>query len=604
MAAAKKTRTKAAARVAGDTPFDDFDLQKAKEVITNALPDTFEATEKFYEGDHWQDGEGWMGPTPSGETFEGEQKLVEDVMGNLEERFVSKNVIREMVKRHVRGVAGRDPVWTFDVRRPLPAGQKRTATEDRLISEVADALDIWYKKRRVHLAVKEVASMSCRAGRGLYRLYTPPGLTVTRGTGDEAVTGVPRVRTLAEALEYIYVSTPSPKDATLYTDEESQQQLGVLVYQPIDPSTLKPTAKEVVELTYLDGRRPIIESETNIRRIEGNTDDSVTYSLGGRLPMIEVDRAEPLIDQQIHESQKALNLALSMLPRTMVTAGFLERIFLDAQMPGEWEYDNEGNRKPGTFKPSKHWTGAGTSAYLRGIEYDPKEGEQKIKDPKVVFRDPVDPSGAIKAAQFHYLTLLEMGNQAHIVLTGEAIVSGKSREQARADYDSSLQDTKGPLEEGSAQLLETVLAMAENFMGAPGRYTTTLRAVFRLHVFTGPISWEERKQNDESVKAGTMSTQSAIQQSGNPDADAEIAQIAAERNDNMSYLLNLSDAFQKLSSGMPAELAAEVLGIDPAIVAKMTAALDAEALRDKPPAPTPTPKPKPKKKTGGTSGGA
>lgn len=589
MAARKK---KSATSAAGaTTPFVDFDLQKIKRVISLGLPKTLEVTEKFYAGDHWQDGEGWIGPTPSVE----DEKLVEDVMANLEERFVSKNVIREMVKRHVRGVAGRDPVWSFDVRRPLPAGNKRTATEEKLISEVADAIDVWYKKRRVHSAVKEIASMSCRGGKGLYRLYTPSGMTVTKGEGEDAVTGVPRAKTLAEALEFIFVSTPSLNDATIYTDEMTQQQLGVLLYRPMDSKTLQPSAQDVAELTYLDGSVPIVESKTILRRIEGTEATEVQYPLGGRLTMIEVDRSEPLIDKQIHESQRAINLAISMLPRTMVTAGFLERIFLDAQMPGEWEYDDDGNRKPGSFKPTKHWTGAGTTAYMRGIDYDPKEGETKLKDPKVVFRDPVDPSGAIKAAQFHYLQMLEMGNQAHIVLTGEAIVSGKSREQARADYDSSLQDTKGPLEEGTAQLLDTVLAMAETFMNAPGKYTTPLRAVFRCHIYTGPISWEERKQNDESVKAGTLSVQSAIQQSGNPDADAEIAQISAEKKDNMNYIDKLADAFQKLSSGMPAELAAEVCGIDPAIVGKMTAALDAQALRDNPPAPAPT---------GGTSGGA
>lgn len=592
MAPKKKKPAASAAGVAVTSPFADFDLQKAKRVISLAIPDTLEVTEKFYEGNHWQDGEGWIGPTPSLDN----EKLTEDVMADLEERFVSKNVIREMVKRHVRGVAGRDPVWSFDVRRPLPAGQKRTATEDKLIAEVADAIDIWYKKRRVHLAVKEIASMSCRGGKGLYRLYTPSGLTVTKASGDTEITGVPRAKTLAEALEYIYVSTPSLNDAVIYTDEATQQSLGVLVYHPMETATLQPSAQEVAEFTYLDGQRPLADSKTILRRREGTTDTQVQYPLGGRLTMIEIDRTEPLIDKQIHESQKALNLAISMLPRTMVTAGFLERIFLDAQMPGEWDYDNEGNRVPGSFKPSKHWTGAGTTAYIRGIDFDPKEGETKVKDPKVVFREPVDPSGAIKAAQFHYLQMLEMGNQAHIVLTGEAIVSGKSREQARADYDSSLQDTKGPLEEGSAQLLDTVLAMAETFMNAPGRYTLPLRATFRCHIYTGPISWEERKQNDESVKAGTLSVQSAIQQSGNPDADAEVAQIASERNDNMNFLSQLAEAFQRLSAGMPAELAAEVLGIDQAIIGKMTAALEAEAKRNAPP-----PKPKP---AGSSSGGA
>lgn len=573
--APKKKKTVASATVS-TTPFDDFDLNKAKRVIALAVPKTLEVTEKFYEGDHWQDGEGWIGPMPP--TVDDD--LIEDVMSNLEKGFVSKNVIREMVKRHVRGVAGRDPVWTFDVRRALPAGTERTPAENKLIAEVADAMDVWYNQRGVHLAIKECASMSCRGGKGLYRLYIPSGVAVTSGE----VFGVPRAKTLAEALEYIYVSTPSLKDATIYTDEATQQQVGVLVYNPLDTKTLTNLTQEVTELTLLDGSRPLVNSQTRIRRLEGTkTPEEAPFKLGGRLTMIEIDRSEPLIDKQIQESQRALNLAISMLPRTMVTAGFLERIFFDARMPGEWKYDPEGNRIPGSFKPTKHWVGAGTTAYMSGIDYDPKEGETKIKDPKVVFREPVDPSGAIKAAQFHYLSLLEMGNQAHIVLTGEAIVSGKSREQARADYDSSLQDTKGPLEKGTAQLLETVLAMAENFMNAPGKYTSTLRAVFRLHVFTGPISWEERKQNDESVKAGTMSTQSAIQQSGNPDADAEIAQIAAERKDNMNYLQLLSDAFQKLSSGMPAELAAEVLGIDPAIISQMVVALDAEAKRNAPP---------------------
>ena len=99
-------------------------LKQATESIPDAAAEWLRANQKFYQGDHWQDGAGWSGPMP-----EPEHPLFRDLLLEIRRGFVSKNTISEVVKRHVAGVLGREPAWSLALRRPLaeeepPAGSR------------------------------------------------------------------------------------------------------------------------------------------------------------------------------------------------------------------------------------------------------------------------------------------------------------------------------------------------------------------------------------------------------------------------------------------------------------------------------------------------
>src|SRR5687768_12346561 len=61
----------------------------------------------FYDGDHWQNGNGWIGAKPL-VTHGLNQTLLQ-----IKEAFVSENVIAEVVDRHIGGILGREPLWGF-----------------------------------------------------------------------------------------------------------------------------------------------------------------------------------------------------------------------------------------------------------------------------------------------------------------------------------------------------------------------------------------------------------------------------------------------------------------------------------------------------------
>jgi hypothetical protein len=82
-----------------------------------------------------------------------------------------------------------------------------------------------------------------------------------------------------------------------------------------------------------------------------------------------------------------------MLPRNVVTGGFLERVLLNAQMPGYW-VDANGNRTTDInarkkFVALPYKAGAGTTNFVRGMDYlDAKTGETKVTDPQIQWREP------------------------------------------------------------------------------------------------------------------------------------------------------------------------------------------------------------------------
>lgn len=93
---------------------------QARSAIARTVPETYAEARRYHDGDHWQEGKGWIGTQPmaTGETA----TIVQDL---IRKSFLSANKVRDVVRRHVAGVAGRAPSWRFVPDRPPTPRRRR-----------------------------------------------------------------------------------------------------------------------------------------------------------------------------------------------------------------------------------------------------------------------------------------------------------------------------------------------------------------------------------------------------------------------------------------------------------------------------------------------
>jgi hypothetical protein len=492
------------------SPFDSLTLQSIAE-RAKSTPTAPGATQnrRFYDGDHWQEGTAWQGPQPAADDPAGLAAMVE-----IKRAFVSKNAIREVAGRHVAGVVGREPAWGFTPKRPIKTGKQPTKAEQTLIDEAEAALTTWWDERGGLALLQEAAATLLLTGRASVRLFVPPGLMV------DGV--VPPSNDLAEQLGRIFLHHPAPDMATVIVDAATQQRCSVYCYREGE--------QERAEISYED----MATGETVLAILGGEGRiTEVRLPLGGHLLMGEALR-QAIVTEQVRSAQMQLNLARTMEGRNAVQGGFLERIVLGGQMPGEYvddptaTPDSEGRRR--RFKPKAMRIGAGRTNWIAGIPIkDPATGNVTgYTTPSVVYRDPVSPETFQATSRGAYLAILEEVSQLHAAIAGDATASGTSREQARADFEKSLGPTKAQIDKLGRWLLETALTLASHFAGQPKRFEG-LRAVMDCRIDTGPLGSEERRALLEQHEKGALSLETLLAMLGVEDVKAELTRIAAEK---------------------------------------------------------------------------
>lgn len=488
------------------TPFDNLSLSDIDTQFPRVAPHT-KAARLFYDGNHWQGGAGWVGPMLP---LDDPSALA--MFAEIARAFVAENAIGEAVDRHRSGVVGREPAWGFTVKRPLKAGKKPTNAEQTLIDEAEALLTAWWDERSLLKLMQTAVVTLLLSGRASLRVFIPAGL-LDNGRippGD-----------MQTSLRRIFVSHPAPDAATLMTNDLTQAGCSVFRYE-VD-------RQHRVELSYLDA------DVTVLRVIGAGEPQYARLNLGGRLLMCEMTRAA-LISETVIGNQKQLNLAKSMLGRNVIQGGFLERIFLNAQGPGEWIADTsvpEGRR----FVPKPLRTGAGRTNFISGQPIRDNDGRiTGYAGASVVFRDPVVVDTFIATEANSERSILKETRQLHALIAGDATASGESRKQARADFATSLLLTKIEVDRAGRWLLETVLALAALASGQPDRYTG-LRATCDCHVDTGPLSGDEINQILAQVAQDLLSPETAMGRLGVDDVDAEQQRIDIARQGRINRTL-------------------------------------------------------------------
>lgn len=526
-------------------------VANAKQLTT--IPDYAHISRRFLSGDHWQKGEGWIGPSPHpGE--EGAAQLLEEI----ERAFTSRNVISEVISRHASGIMGREPAWRLVPRRYLGKNESPTAEEEKLADEAEAYLTHWWNERGIHALLLKAVETVLWAERSALRMYVPKGLLREGRNGAGKPVKFIKARDLGEALDLLYLGHPDVLQSAVHTLPSSMRPVGLYLYEE-EPYTGAYAANNTVsgvtrmELCYLDGK------DTVLRTVVDGESGTFHLNLGGRILMHQLERP-PFITEQVHASQRAFNLSLSMVPRNVVTSGFLERVLLNAQMPGDWEVDEQGDRV--RFIPKPYHTGAGTTNFVRGLDFtDQETGRAHITNPSVHWREPVDVAPSINAKNSHYYDILDECAQSHILVQSSKYASGKAREHSRTDYINSLLPTRTTTEQAGRWVLETALAAAEQFIGQPGLYTSKLRADFSCRPDYGPVTADERRAMSENVDKRIVARETAMYFNGIDDTDAENAKINEEEGTVLGIAMERAKVLgELLRSGVDLQFAARQAG--------------------------------------------
>jgi hypothetical protein len=486
------------------TPFDSLTIKQLLDLL-NATPEWVRTNTRFYDGDHWQDGEAWVGPRPKPNEPGGREVLAE-----IARQFVSTNVIREVVNRHRDGVISREPNWGFTVARPLRDNEQATTAERALIDEAEAALTTWWDERSTHGTLQDVIAQALLADWCVLRLYLPPAYVSDQGV-------VEQVEDLSTALDRLWLDIPTANQALHYRDRRSMQRAGVYSYEE--------EGQKRAELTFVDGEATVVqiigEGEGDARIIE-----ETRLPLGGRLITFEV-RVTALVTEQLRQLQRALNASITMMEHNVMLAGFVERVISNAEMPYDLVDDpaNPGKQKR-VYRP--HQVGMGKTTSLIGLPIRDDKGKiTGYTNPSVDWRQPVDVTTFVQTDEALYKRMLKETKQLHALISGDAAASGESRKQALTDFVSSLTTTAAAVNALTRWLLETVLALAAHLCGRSGAFEG-LRSTVNTRLYVGPLSSEDRKAIIEMYKEKLISRETAMSLLEVEDVDAELARLNAE----------------------------------------------------------------------------
>jgi hypothetical protein len=497
-----------------------FSTRRSPGAIANTL---------YYESDHWQKGDGWIGAKPL------VTNSYNQTMLQIKDAFVSENVIAEVVDRHVGGILGREPLWGFvpqatvsqsaQTRRKrfaklfsfiFPSSQNVSAAHlDRFAQEADEALTVWWDQGQPRKRLKEAIAKCLNEERVLLRLLVPRGLYNDKKE-------IPVQPSLADALKLLHIQVVTSDKGGVFIDSTTQKPFGLYVY--------KVEQSQCVELSYVDDVgetvHQILSDDPKL------VAQPVAYDMQGRLWMHEVQR-KPLITEQIRSNQKSLNLALTMMMRNVNLAGNLERVIMNAERPKRKirVVDNSAQGYHEETVDSDWLTGPGVSNLLSGLLVRDDDGKIIGRaNPNISYKDPVAIDTFVGTRAEYRECILGQAQQIHVMISGDSTVSGRSREQARAEYRGSLLDTKEPLDDAGRWILEGGLRIAAQFCNRVGDFAG-LRCDFDSRIEDGPISPEERSANREDVAAKLLSRESAMSRNGTEDTDSEKLKIAEDQAD-------------------------------------------------------------------------
>jgi hypothetical protein len=415
---------------------------------------------KYYDGDHW---DSWIGPKPSDPQREEDVKRV----------FVSLNLVKECVDRHARCLIGKFPNWYLkdaSGERP-PEGSEAEVQLQQWIERVferAATADRLSTEEITNPFFEAVVSLLLD-GRSHLRLWQPTRFADL--DDDIERTHLHSIRDGGVTLDYSIVDG--------FLDEIRYACNGKLEVQKLDGKTLTIDNGETDE----NGQPKPYEVDT-----------------GGRWAITTL-KAAPLVTRQITQLQDSLNFALTMMMRDQEQSGFLERLFINIQAPGEDVQQPDGSIR---FVPEEMARGVGIDQFLSTVP----DRDGKPVTGEVVMSQPIGPDHYLKTIERLIDAIYNQFGQGHMIGSGDGAINGVSRVQMRADFEQILQGHAHTIQAAFANVFNVVLRLL-----GYDQYT----CVVELRPTTGKLMPDEIKAIIEEHNADLLDQAGAIVAIGRTD---------------------------------------------------------------------------------------
>lgn len=488
----------------------------------------------FVQGDHWQESNGWRGPLPQG--------TPQDVVDEIAKYFTSTNKVAELVDRHLDAVIGLDPKWNWTVRRELeekivkdPASgmEKReveslSQEEQKRAKRLNSAFTGWVDDRSVFWKIREKSESLLWNGSLILRLMMPPKHvkeTMNEETGQVSweVPLVPLEQSLAR---WRLMVVEQGQGAILY--DEAGDPIG---------SVYKYKAKtedkdERIEFCWLDE-----EDRTNLFTYNPRTleFDYIDMDLGGRLLMFELRAQKTFVSDSLIQLNAQLNVALTMAGRNATQGGFLERVLINADLPGRFEKipDGSGGYRE-VYVPDELQNGPNSILSLVGVEKtDPETGEPtgERMQPQMLWKEASNVSVFEVAARMFEKFMYAEARQMHAPLAGDAMSSGVARQQALQDFAMSINPTTREFVRAIRWVFETSIRAALLYSSEKIKIDD-LKVAVECRLGTKFLTVEEQRLIMDKVEKKMIARETGMLELGTEDPAAEKALIKTEEAEN------------------------------------------------------------------------
>lgn len=549
--------------------FDSLTFEDAISILSRiSIPREGEHA-RFALCDHWQNGEGWIGPMP--DNLPNQSALLR---AEIAREFVFHDVIGEIVWRGAAALKARPLRYGAALERVLDEGELPTEAEEQIIGEMDALILDWASSstrcgffdavNRMQTAdlrvfLGRVVTQLAATGRASIRAFIPPSnleeqypvdafTTIVNDTGNvievfdeggnrlkpELV--VPMVP-VADALKRVHFEMPLLWNAGVWTSRASMKPLGVCKWQGDD-------GKFNIETSWVDD-----QGQTHLRVLNGDGESETTFDLDGQLMHLQL-HCDGLIKESLVSQQKDINRRLTMSGRSSNLAGFPERVLLGAQLQGE-EIDDPFSPGRKKFVADPLEVGPGRFNNFKGEVIEGENGEYLgMSKPEYQRLDPIDTTMFDSSVDAARARMMGEAHQAHALIAGDATASGESRKQARDEFVLSLADLKNEATRALIWILDVAFGLAlETTSDDRARYNG-YKWTGDVPIHAGPRPTEERVQDLAAVTASVLSRETAMARDGIDDIDAERGRVAGERTSATALQAGSTEERNTLSTAL------------------------------------------------------
>lgn len=429
----------------------------------------------------------WTGPKPPASHVK-----YSSVITQLNKIFQSYNLIKEIINYYRDTLIGQQFNWYL-------SQNKEKATE---ATEAEEILNLWWKWQyqlnfisnlnRIDPLSDAIISMLVNnisdsgIGVGYLRLYQPKKL-------------------LNNPLEYKSYVLHSPPYDSIAVERDDDGFIEYATYNCVQgQETYKLLDSGLCEITDY----------------EGNVS---TVDLGGSIPIFEL-RGESLLTNSLKECQNSINKTLTLKGENLNYAGFLERVILNGQMPGEWIPDASspsGER----FVPTESLTyGANTVNFIQGLPLGDPRNPDGYTNPSISYREPIGSDAFKQSLDIDIQTMYMSAGLGHLLTVSDGSLSGVSRESIKTSFETRLKSYQLTTENCLESVFNTMIKLLNL-----GSYEATVQ----LNPALGKPLPEYSKLTIEKYNAGLISRNSAMVELGIKDPDSEIELIKREQEEEV-----------------------------------------------------------------------